>query len=320
MKGRDMHLTDLQYFQAIARAGNLSHTARLLGVRQPTLTVALQRLETEFGTPLFFRDRSGVSLTPAGKALLQYVTDALALLEAGRQHVQTLESDEGGDFVLGVPVALGGYFLPSFLPEFFRTAPRIDISLWTGTSRAVQQAILSRDVPIGLVVNPVPHPDLVLLKLFYDATELFIAAAGPEAPDPTPWETAAARLRTGPLVYVAYMSQAQALCERLAAMQLLPMRQLRCGDLELAKNLALAGVGVAILPRRVANAAGRLQCLHPTLPFMSDVVYLAYRVDWHRTRAATCLKDALVAHGRRLGSDDDSQRIERAIKQSGRRE
>src|SRR5215831_10165272 len=127
MEGRGMHLTDLHYFQAIARAGNLSHTARLLGVRQPTLTVALRRLETELGTTLFFRDRSGVSLTEAGKALLQYVTDALALLEAGRQHVQTLESDESGDFVLGVPVALGGYFLPSFLTEFFRVAPHVNI-------------------------------------------------------------------------------------------------------------------------------------------------------------------------------------------------
>jgi DNA-binding transcriptional LysR family regulator len=313
-----MHLTDLRYFQAIARTGNLSQTAQLLGVRQPTLTVALRRLETELGTTLCFRDRSGVSLTTAGKALLQYVTDALAVLEAGRQHVLTLESDESGDFVLGVPVALGGYFLPSFLPEFFRAAPRIDISLWTGTSRAVQQAILSRDVPIGLVVNPVPHPDLVLLKLFYDATEVFIAASGPEAPDATTWETAASRLCTGPLVYVTYMSQAQALCERLAAMQLLPTRQLRCGDLELAKNLALAGVGVAILPRRVATAAGRLRCLHPTLPLMPDVVYLAYRVDWHRTRAATRLKDALVAHGRLLGGDDESRRLEREIKRNGR--
>lgn len=311
-----MQLTDLRYFQAIAHAGNLSHTARLLGVRQPTLTMALRRLETELGTTLCFRDRSGVSLTAAGKALLQYVTDALALLEAGRQHIQRLESDEGGDFVLGVPTAMGGYFLPSFLPELFRAAPRIDISLWTGTSRAVQQAILNRDVPIGLVVNPVPHPDLVLLRLFYDATEVFIAASGSETPDIT-WETAVSRLRAGPLVHVAYMSQAQALCERLAAMQLLPTRQLRCGDLELAKNLALAGVGVAILPRRVATATGRLHGLHPTLPCMPDVVYLAHRVDWHRTRAAMCLKDALIAHGRRLGSDADSQRIAQELQRSG---
>lgn len=114
-----MHLTDLQYFQAIARTGSLSHTARVLGVHQPTLTVALRRLETELGTTLCFRDRRGVSLTTAGKALLQYVTDALALLEAGRQHVQTLESDESGDFVLGVPVALRGTFCRAFSRSFF---------------------------------------------------------------------------------------------------------------------------------------------------------------------------------------------------------
>ena len=55
MEGIAMHLTDLQYFQIIARCENLTSAARQLGVQQPTLTVALHRLEAEVGTTLFLR-------------------------------------------------------------------------------------------------------------------------------------------------------------------------------------------------------------------------------------------------------------------------
>jgi LysR family hydrogen peroxide-inducible transcriptional activator len=120
MKGLSMHLTDLQYFQAMARCGNLTSAARLLKVRQPTLTVALQRLEAEVGTTLFLRDRSGVTLTSTGREFLHYVTEALQLLDLGVQHVQGLETDDVGSFTLGLPGTLGSYFLPTFFPAFMQ--------------------------------------------------------------------------------------------------------------------------------------------------------------------------------------------------------
>lgn len=316
-----MHLTHLHYFRAIARCGNLTHAARLLGVQQSTLSVAMQRLEAEMGTTLFLRDRSGVTLTSTGRSWLPYVTEALALLDAGAEQVQGLETEDVGSFVLGVPMALGSSFLPAFLRAFQQEAPRLALSLWTGTSLATVQALLARDLHFGLVINPPPHPELVLTELDHAATDFFVAGPPPPAAHPTEtlasppgaldWETACARLRAGPLVYVTYMAQAHTLRQRLGALQLLPARLLRCDDLAVAQNVAVAGVGVAILPRRVAASApqGRLWRLHPALPFVHDVVYVAYRSDLHRTRAAMRLKDALVAYGRALGRDAESQRV-----------
>jgi DNA-binding transcriptional LysR family regulator len=184
---------------------------------------------------------------------------------------------------------------------------------------------MARDVHFGLLVNPTPYPELVLTRLFHDATDFFVTAAtrhaaqareaGASLSRTANWDVACARLRVGPLVYVSYMPQAQASRERLGAAQLLPAQQLRCDDLELAKNLAMAGVGVTILPRRVATSdrQPRLVRLHPTLPCMHDVVYLAYRADVHRTWAAMRLKDALLGHGRRLGRDTESRRIQRKM-------
>lgn len=116
------------------------------------------------------------------------------------------------------------------------------------------------------------------------------------------------------------MPQAHALRERLGAAQLLPAQQLRCDDLHLAKSLALAGLGVTILPRRVATAdpQQRLWRLHSALPFMHDVVYLVYRADMHRTPAAMRLKDALVEYGRGLGRDTESQRLQQETEEGDR--
>ena len=78
-----------------------------------------------------------------------------------------------------------------------------------------------------------------------------------------------------------------------------------CGDLELVKSFTLAGLGVGVLPRRVARYCqeGRLRRLHPALPFIADEIDLLFRGDAHRTRAFVVTKDAIVAHGRALDGD-----------------
>ena len=109
-------------------------------------------------------------------------------------------------------------------------------------------------------------------------------------------------LRAGPLVLAGRVGQCQTLVHRLAEDGLMPLRTLSCGDFELVKSLTIAGVGVGMLPRRVAayGSYGKLIRLHPDLPSFPDVITLAYHADMHRTRAAMRLKDALVAHGKDL--------------------
>ena len=307
-------LNHLRYFQTIAQCGSMTAAARVLRVSQPTLTVAMKNLEERLGTTLLLRNRSGVSLTSTGTELLQHASEVFALIERAEQRILGLETDEVGHFVIGCHESLGAYFLPKFMIEFFAAAPRVEIALWNGSSSAVSDAVLGRQVHFGLIVNPIPHPELVLVELFKDAVDLFVAtaSAAPEEAKPTPPEPAPnnlagahALLKAGPLVYAGRIQQCQDLIHRLSADGLMPARSLSCGDLELVKSLALAGLGVALLPRRVAayGQPGRLRRLHPSLPFIPDTIYLIYRADIHRTRALLRVKDALVAHGRKLDGE-----------------
>ena len=296
-------LDHLRYFQAVARYGSLSAAARVLQISQPGLTAVIKQLEESFGTRLLVRLRTGVALTSTGEELLRYANDALCRLEEVEHRIKGLESDDVGSFVIGCHESLGAYFLPQWMTRFLESNPRIQLSLSNAPSSVVLGATVERSVHFGLVVNPEPHPDLVQVKLFRDAVDLFVLAEG--APEPSNLEAAKERLRRGPLVFAGRILQSQQIIDQLAAMDALPSRLLPCGDLELVKSFALAGLGVAVLPRRVARywQDQRLRRLHPALPFIADEIQLLFRGDAHRTRAFLITKDAIVAHGRALDGD-----------------
>lgn len=294
-----MHLAHLRYVQAIAKHGSLSAAARSLGVTQPTLTGAVKSLESELRTVIVHRGRDGVQLTAAGEALVRHAGEVLASVERMEHEIRGLEGDEQGRFVLGCHESLGAYFLPGFMREFLEASPRIELTLWNGTTAAVRDAVLSRDVHYGLLVNPMPHPDLVFVKLFHDAMDFFVCVDEPEVDS---HEGAIERLQRGPLVYSGRVAQCQELIQRMTGERPLAPRMLSCGDLELVKSLTLAGLGVGVLPRRVAGYGhpGRLRRLHPALPHIPDTIYLAWRADLHRTAAAARVKDSLVSYGRTM--------------------
>ncbi|WP_293269872.1 LysR family transcriptional regulator substrate-binding protein [Nannocystis sp.] len=105
-----------------------------------------------------------------------------------------------------------------------------------------------------------------------------------------------------PLIFAGRVQQCGELLEQLAERGAVPQRLLSCGDFELVKSLALAGVGVAILPRRIAayGHEGALRRLHPRLPIVPDEIVLVYRADLPKTRAAAFLKDAIASTSRAM--------------------
>ncbi|MCA9684256.1 MAG: LysR family transcriptional regulator, partial [Myxococcales bacterium] len=310
-----MNLSQLRYFREVARLGSMSAATRVLKVSQPTLSVAMRQLEESLQSKLLLRHRGGVDLTAAGEELLRHAEEIFAMLDRAAAAVAGIEHELVGTYVLGCHESLGAYFLPRFLPGFLREAPQIALTLHNASSARVRQAVIDREVHFGLVVNPEPHPEFVMTPLFRDAVDFFVCARDAVATNPmepglvdTPGfyadercatlDTAAAheRLRRGPLIFAGRVEQCAELLGLLAEQDVVPSRMLSCGDFELVKSLALAGVGVALLPRRIAayNQPGQLRRLNGRLPMFPDEIMLLYRADQPRTRAAQFVKDALV--------------------------
>lgn len=305
-----MELTHLRYFLEVRTRGSLTSAAKALGVSQPTLTVAIQRLEKDLGTTLLLRGRSGVTLTATGRSLAHDAEEVFSALERAEARIQGLEDRDIGKFVVGCHEPLGAYFLPPFFRKLYAEHPGLDVALWNGPSAAVRDAVIGRDVDFGLVVNVSPHPDLVLLDLFRDAVDFFVSPGDEEgsakrkrpAFGAKTRDEAHRRVRKGPLIHAGRVSESQELLRALEKAHVVPEKLLSCGDFELVKALSMAGVGVGVLPRRVAAYGhdGMLVRLHPDMPSFGDKIFLVYRADMHKTRAALRLKQALVDHGKEL--------------------
>ncbi|HZN94580.1 MAG TPA: LysR family transcriptional regulator, partial [Myxococcales bacterium] len=102
-----LDLVQLRYFQAIAHGQSITAAARELGVSQPTLSVALKRLERSLGTSLLHRERGGVRLTRTGQELLGHARDLLLSAKHAEEAVRGLETGDAADLVLACPDALG---------------------------------------------------------------------------------------------------------------------------------------------------------------------------------------------------------------------
>lgn len=86
---------ELQYFVAVAEELHFGRAARRLGMAQPPLSRAIQRLERRLGATLFERSSRGVALTPAGEVLLREGRAALAAVSAAERRTRRAAGADG---------------------------------------------------------------------------------------------------------------------------------------------------------------------------------------------------------------------------------
>lgn len=111
-----MKLQDLEYFIQLADSQSFTKTAEHFYVSQPSISIAIKRLESELDTSLFVRDRSSkqLHLTEAGTILYKNAQDVRDILDFTKKEIQSLESE---DVQLGIPPIIGGYLLPKLIPH-----------------------------------------------------------------------------------------------------------------------------------------------------------------------------------------------------------
>ncbi len=146
-----MELGQLEALVEAQRRGSITRAAEALGLTQPTVTARLLGLERELGTPLLVRGRRGVTLTAAGR---RFLPRAMAALEAVRRGVADTHSSRdarSGFLTLGLASDLALYLAPVALARFARTHPDVEVTVRSGRSRAVAEALRSDEIEIALV-------------------------------------------------------------------------------------------------------------------------------------------------------------------------
>lgn len=264
--------SDLRYFAEVAQTANLSRAAERLGISQPSLTLSIQRLEANLGAPLLLRSQKGVLLTPAGERLFSQVRRLLEDWEKVRSSAVRTHDAVEGRYILGCHPSVALYSLKHFLPDLLGEFPALELNLQHDLSRRVTEAVVSLRVDIGIVVNPAPHPDLVLRKLCTDEVTFWtLPKATRDSQRPG---SGGAVLACDP-----DLLQTQALLKGVKAGVGDYARFLHSSNLEVLRDLVLSGVAVGVLPTRVALREGAKDLVRVKgAPVFRDEIYLAYHV------------------------------------------
>lgn len=145
-----MNLRDLEYFNCLCKTKNFTETAKLLYVSQPSVTMALHRLEKELNTKLIIRDHSltKFSLTEAGKILKKHVVNILSELNETKFEISKAA---GRKIKLGVPPIIGAYFFPAFMEHLVENGVAENIELVETGSAAMKKLVLADEVDMALI-------------------------------------------------------------------------------------------------------------------------------------------------------------------------
>lgn len=169
-----MKIIQLQYFAEVVKTNNISKAAKNLYVSQPAISAAIRELEKEFNTSLFIRYNNQITLTDEGHYLYRL---AMGLLD----NFEKVKSDmfaflkQFEILKIGIPPMLGTFILPSIINAYTKQNPNVEIQLLELGSKANRQALIDREINMGLTVKSkdeeLPEP-LTYTKLM-DTTLLF---------------------------------------------------------------------------------------------------------------------------------------------------
>lgn len=243
-----MDASDLATFEAVARLGSMSRAGEELNTVQSNVTSRIQALEEELGVALFDRTNRGVSLTPAGKRLLPYVSIVEgALADARRAAVD--DGSPAGPLLIGTLETTAAMRLSPVIAAYTIAYPDVDLTLRTGTTRELVDQVLGRQLDGAFVCGPVDHPLLEEEVVF---EEELVVLTGPATLDLNRF---LAKPNLKVIVLRAGCSYRLVLEAVLARRGIVDYRLLEFGTLEAIFSCVSAGLGLTLLPKRLVAAA-----------------------------------------------------------------
>ena len=144
-------LRDIRYFLAIASAGRLAQAAQACNVAQPTLTKAIQRLESEFGLRLFERSARGTHLTAEGRRFVEVAQELSTRYAETLRVTGELRAQQTGMLRIGVTDATRTGPLPQALATLTRQRPVLRVVLRVGQSDRMAHAVRESELDVALV-------------------------------------------------------------------------------------------------------------------------------------------------------------------------
>jgi len=278
---------ELIYFIELSKTLNFSRASERIGISQPSLSIAIKRLEQSIGAELFIRSKTGVTLTQAGKRLLAHAKQLLQLWEKVKSESLASHYEIQGCFTFGCHPSVALYSLSGFLPALLMEYPKLEIKLQHDLSRKILEGIINLSIDIGIIVNPIRHPDLIIQKL-YDDEVTFWQSINSKKINP--------QLHSNDVILICDpdIIQTQWLLKRMHREGIKHCRLITSSSLEVVANLTANNGGIGILPTSVAlSTYAKLLKPIPNMPIYHDEICLVYRHENRNIKAIQVIINAI---------------------------
>ena len=164
-----MTLTELRYIVTLAQSQHFGKAAELCNVSQPTLSIAVKKLEGELGVNLFERSKSNVRPTPIGQQIIHQSQRVLEEAAAIKDIAKSGSNQLSTPLHIGAIFTIGPYLFPYFISPLQKTAPDMHLVIEEGYTSSLRKRLKSGEVDVILVSLPFSEPDIVVQPLYEEA-------------------------------------------------------------------------------------------------------------------------------------------------------
>jgi LysR family hydrogen peroxide-inducible transcriptional activator len=294
-----MTLTEMRYIVALARERHFGKAAEACHVSQPTLSVALKKVEGQLGAALFERTASDVRITALGERI---VAQARRVLEEAVRLEEIAEATGdplSGQLRVGIIYTIAPYLLPQLIPALHRQAPKMPLFLKEDFTGNLIPALKAGELDVIVIALPFAEPGLVAQPVYEEPFRVVVPAAHP-------WVGRVAipadELDGQDLLLLGqgncFRDQVLESCPRLSGDGALD-HAIEGGSLETIRYMVASGAGVAVMPSTAADPLVDREPMVRVLPFAGEpprrTVGLVWRVTFPRPQAIDAVRAAVLS-------------------------
>lgn len=297
-----MTLTELKYIVAVARHHHFGHAAEACFVAQPTLSVAIKKLEDELGVILFERGGTEITTTPIGAQIVAQAEHVLEQTAAIKEIAKQNNDPLAGVFRLGVIYTIGPYLLPVLVKKMIEQAPKMPLVLQENFTARLLELLRQGELDAAIVALPLPDNGFMSLPV-YD--EPFVVAV----PSHHAWAKRtgidAIDLKKETMLLLGsghcFRDQVLEVCPEMARFATSDdgiARTFEGSSLETIRHMVASGIGITVLPKASAPNPTSADGMLCHLPFNDPVpqrqVALVWRKSFTRNTAITAIQQAIL--------------------------
>ena len=285
-----MTLTELRYVVTLARERHFGRAAERCHVSQPTLSVAVKKLEDELGIPLFERSKSSIRVTETGLRIIEQAQRVLDQVGLIKDMAQDGKNQLNSPLKVGAIYTIGPYLFPHLLPELRRAAPEMPLYIEENYTANLRQKLRQSELDAIIIALPFEEPEVVTLPLYDEPFVVLLPAGHPLAA-----KEQLLLLGPGHCFRDQVLESCPPLVEAVThrANNGSPALVTEGSSLETIRHMVASGLGITVLPLSAATAMQYHEDILAVRPFAPPVpfrtVALAWRVTFPRPKAIDVL-------------------------------